>query len=131
MTLSTAYYAGRMADFVTTQVTCDLNLVPLSEWNNYSGRTHKYGWLEPEITDDGVTLHFCPELIAEQMREYTEETINQYMMLVEFIIARHIVHWELDDEERWNAVENDVWDMRPDALQFLTEVQMDILERGV
>lgn len=129
MSFSTAYYAGRMAEFVTNQITCDLNLVPLAEWGDYSGRTHRFGWLEPDIYDDRVTLHFCPEVIAEQMREYTEETILQYLMLMEYIIARHVVRWEMEDDERWNAVESDVYEMRPDALKFLSDVQMDILER--
>lgn len=101
------------------------------------------GWLYPlpytRPEDQGETLMItvCVETIVEHTRWLTDDELSSYLSAIEMFMGVHVAHYPLteDDPEgiplaadRERLAEDKLYDVNPDALNLVTEVQMRAMD---
>lgn len=113
------------------EIECVGRLVPLKDWPN--DVAHVLGWIDPFFEGDEVVLTFCPERINDSLKMLTDEGVDSYFDMMEFIISGIVM--DMDEgataetvEALRKKVEATLWDLKPAAMEALNAIQMEILD---
>lgn len=89
-----------------------------------------YGWIDPIVEDDKVTIVFSPEVIARYVD--SEEEIDQFLDALMMYLALHVglMSGIADPGERQRFVEDAMYEQRPDKLTTLNHFQLRALHRS-
>ena len=123
----------RMTEFVETELGLQLRVLEPQEWvTTVEGPNKMFGYDFPmfEPGSEEITIQVCPDVISASTSPLNDDFLDIYLDIVEFVIARHVVHFETveDPDERARMVDDDLWNMRPDAMKFFSETQMKALD---
>jgi hypothetical protein len=94
----------------------------------------RYGYMPPvPITADGeqFVVTFCPELIDLVTAWLNEEELAIYLDALEAFVAGHLMAPEESSDEVMRRVEDELLDKAPNALAFMTEVEVQAIDDGV
>lgn len=115
----------------TVEMPCIINSVPESSWSGV-GATGPFGFQWPFLLDETCVLPVCFEVMARTTEWMDDDVLDMYLDLIEFQISRHVVHLTSSEpgdlDARVHAVDAELWDLRPDAMTFLSDLQMQILD---
>lgn len=120
-----------IADCLTFHATVELEIqaesVDLATWTAQSGdrRCHPFGWTP---VGEDLTFRFCPELIAEQTAQLEDEWLRKYLDAVETTADLLAIHSDIEDlDARWAHVEGLIYELGPDSLGLMSDVQLAAL----
>jgi len=106
-----------------------VSTMPLDAWVDLElGTGEQFGFLWPRPFEDTLLVAYCPDIIAVQTCWLDDPQFEAYMELVEFMLCRHLALGVMDLDERRQQVESELWDLRPEAMEFLSHIQMQILD---
>jgi hypothetical protein len=124
---------ARLINTFTNETPCSLSIVRPEHWNR-DGGTGLFGWQWPIVADSEIVLPICFEVFAEATEHFPDGALDMYLDIIEFLILRHIVYLGRDNitdvEARIKRADDDLWDIRPDAMTFLSDLQMAVLDEN-
>lgn len=124
---------ARLMETFSTNIRCSLSIVPPNKWHGMGG-TAPFGFMWPILLDDEIVLPVCFEVFSESTDWLDDESLDMYLDIIEFQISRHIVYLGRDGltdlDARIKQVDDDLYDLRRDAMRFLSDLQMTVLDNG-
>lgn len=125
----------RLGDLFRTAIHVPCGDVPMCDWGSV-GRApgERFGFLWPRRFGTEVVAIYSADVIAQQTLWLGDEDLGTYLDVVEFLLTSYVALLALDPErpelELLHQVESDLWDLRPEAMHWASEVQMQILEHS-
>ena len=107
--------------------------VPAEAWDGVGAAPGEcFGYLWPRHLGNDIVVAYSPEVIAGQTTWLTEGEFGRYLDLLELLLARAArelwAHPERTPDERRRIVEDTVFAERADGRDWLTEVQLHVLD---
>lgn len=90
-----------------------------------------YGWSWPiDYDDPAMLVPYCPEIIAEQTKHLTDDELEAYLKVIEWVCDGHCRLWfdEDDPAERQRRVEEEMYERFPGSLDIWNAVQLAALD---
>jgi hypothetical protein len=94
----------------------------------------RYGYMPPvPVTTDNedFVVSFCPELIDRVTAWLDDDGLDTYLNAVEAFVAGHLMLPEASADEVIILIENELHDKAPNALAFMTEVELQAMDDGI
>lgn len=122
----------RLDEMLLRDIAVSVSIVPAEEWGRVDldpGESFGFKW--PFDFEGEPLVAFSPEVMAVLTMWLDDEQFDAYMDIIEFMLARHIGLLRdgvLDVEVRRHQIEDELWATREEAMQFLSFVQMQIID---
>lgn len=119
----------RLGDMFLTDIGIPVSIIPPDEWAAITtGPGETFGFMWPVEFEGSCIVVYCPEVISILTSWLDDEQFESYMDIIEYMLALHVADVETPVEQRRQRVESDLWDLRPEAMEFLSFVQMQMLD---
>jgi hypothetical protein len=129
--MRTEVIRARLSSFASEKLSCQVGTVEKDEWLNWPLPGHlRFGWMPPIRVDDDeekLLVMFSPELMAAVTGVLSDEQFEDYMTLVEFVLARHVEYIDRPGDEVHQLIEDQLYTEVPDALMLRYNVEAQAL----
>ncbi len=106
----------------------DTTVVTTQKWKEQLLPARFYGWAYPYETTEAYVIEYCPELIAEQTQTLSDEELDDYLLLIEYLIDASIAQMNIPKSGRITSVETQLMEINPSAFKFLSDVEMMMID---
>lgn len=92
----------------------------------------RFGWAAPMDVDDQITVAYCPEALSLVTDTLSDEDFVIFMDILEWMIDKHVVYLAREDPipdetTRTRLIEDELYDINPEALGFVSRLQFHFL----
>lgn len=110
--------------------------LPGHEWLALTrGGPQRLGYGTPHLADGEAQACFSTEVIIASTLWLDDAKLESYLDIVEYVMTRQLARLcdtpDADPDALRRGAEDDLLDLRTDALRWLTEVQMRILDLAI
>ena len=91
-----------------------------------------FGWSWPITHDDPpFVIPLCPEVIDHQTEHLSDEELEDYLRVIEWMGQSHILFWReiSDSAERQRRIEDEMASNYPASLEVWDELRLRVLDR--
>lgn len=126
-------------EYITTTITThadksmypDVAVVPEQQFNSFAERDQfpdRYGWTFP-----GDALIFCPEIIAAQTTQLSDDELGKYLHAILWMCDRHLTLKRTvpDDGARHRMIEDELLTLAPGSLDIMSRVEIHALDHNL
>lgn len=96
----------------------------------YEGDT-RFGWAAPAEWDDQITIAYCPEAVSLVTDTLSDEDFVIFLDTLEWIFDKGVAllarNPEMSETERARIIEDELYEINPEVLRFLSGIQMNFL----
>ena len=129
----TALVSTRLDQLLRVEIRIPVADFPADEWDQVDADLgERFGFLWPRRFEDGIIVAYSAEVIAQQTLGLDDAQLGHYLDLLELMLADYVAdlgrHPERPHDERRRLVEDQLWDLRPASVHWLSEVQLQILD---
>lgn len=87
----------------------------------------RFGWVYPVELDEIITVIYCPEALSLVTDTLDDSDFIIFMDTLEWMIDKHIVLLDTPIDERVRLIEDELYEINPEVLAFMSHLQFDFL----